>query len=138
MTLARRAITAAAAIALVASATEAGAWAAPAERTPVMYTQGMGPAWGGPARRPHAFTLGADFGVSKMRWSRWTNSGAGGRGHLLGCAGAQGPCVKYLASVTLSRVKVHDHTRYFAAMKITGKHRKTVHLVMRDGLWTQT
>ena len=44
----------------------------------------------------------------------------------------------YLATVTLSRVKVHDHTRYFAAMKITGKHRKTVHLVMRGGLWRQT
>lgn len=138
MILGKCVVVAAVVLALAVPAVPAVAAAgAPAERTPVMYTDGMGPAWGGPARRPHAFTLGADFGVAKMTWSSWTNSGARGHGRLFACAGAKGPCVGYRAGVTLWRVRTHRHTRYFASMKITGKHRKTRHLVMRDGLWTQ-
>jgi hypothetical protein len=129
---------AALALPLAGASAASAASAAPAERTPVMYTQGMGPPWAGPARRPHSFVLGADFGISKVSWSAWTNSGASGKGRLLGCAGAQGPCVKYLAAITLRVVKVHHGTRYFATMKITGKRHKTLHLVMRGGLWTQT
>src|SRR5580692_6839106 len=126
------------AIVVIALVVPAGpAIAAPAERTPVMYTDGMGPPWGGPARRPHDFALGADYGVDKLTWSRWTNSGASGHGHLVACAGAEGPCVRYRVGLTLSRVRMHRHTRYFAFMKMTAKHRKTVHLVMRNGLWTQ-
>jgi hypothetical protein len=108
--------------------------AAPAERTPVMYS-GMGTAWTNAARRPHGFTLGADFGLSRMSWSRWTNSGASGSGHLVACAGAMGPCAIFRAGVTLSEVKTHDGTRYFAAMKLTGKNRTTQRLVMRHGSW---
>jgi hypothetical protein len=125
-------------IALAACATTtvsaSAAPAAPAERTPVMYS-GMGTAWTNPARRPHSFVLGADFEVVKMSWSQWTNTGAFGRGHLVACAGAAGPCAKFVAGVTLSTVKTHDGTRYFASMKLTGKHRKTQRLKMHDGSW---
>jgi transcription elongation factor len=134
----RKVVMAALIVVLAAPAVPAlAAPSVPAARTPVIYTDGMGPAWGGPARRPHGFTLGADYGVDKMTWARWTNSGARGNGHLVACAGATGPCIKYHADVTLSRVRIHHRTRYFSAMTITGKHRKPKHLVMRNGIWTQ-
>jgi hypothetical protein len=107
---------------------------AAAERTPVMYS-GMGGAWQNAARRPHAFTLGADFGVSRMSWSRWTGNSAFGHGHLVACAGAAGPCAIFRAGVTLRTVKTHRGTRYFASMTLTGKHRRTQRLVMRHGGW---
>jgi hypothetical protein len=111
--------------------------AAPSSRTPVMYS-GMGTAWTNAARRPHSFVLGADFEIVKTNWSRWTNTGAFGHGHLIACAGAEGPCVKFVAGITLTVVKTHDGTRYFASMKLTGKHHKTQKLKMKDGSWLLT
>jgi hypothetical protein len=129
---------AAAAIALAAPvASVTAASAAPAQRTPVMYS-GMGGAWQNAARRPHGFTLGADFGVNRMSWSRWTNTSAYGHGHLLACAGAAGPCVSFRAGVTLTIVRRHHGTRYFAVMKLTGRGHRTQRLVMRDGGWILT
>ena len=133
-------VTVAAVAALAAAAAGAlpaiAAPAAPASRTPVVYTQGMGAKWGGPARRPHSFGLGADFGITKMTWSSWTSKGAFGHGHLVACAGAAGPCAIFRAGVRLSTVKRHNGTRYFATMILTGKHRRTQRLVMRHGAWT--
>jgi ABC-type transport system substrate-binding protein len=125
-------LAAAAAVALPAAA----APAAPASRTPVVYTQGMGAKWGGPARRPHAIGLGADFGISRIAWSSWTNKGAFGHGHLVACAGAQGPCAIFRAGIRLSMVKQHKGTKFFATMVLTGKHRRTQRLVIRNGAWT--
>ncbi len=128
----------AAATAIVALTGCAGtAAAAPASRTPVMYS-GMATPWTNPARRPHSFVLGADFEVVKTNWSRWTNTSAFGHGHLIACAGAAGPCVKFVAGITLTVVKTHDGTKYFASMKLTGKHHKTQHLEMHDGAWLLT
>jgi len=127
--------TAAAVIALaMPMAGTVAASAAPTERTPVMYS-GMGGAWQNPARRPHGFTLGADFGVDRMSWSRWTSTSAFGHGHLVACAGAAGPCAKFWAGVTLRTVRTHRGTPYFASMTLTGKHRTTQRLVMRNGGW---
>src|ERR1017187_3440015 len=100
-----RKIIAAAAAVIALAAPVAGvtaASAAPAQRTPVMYS-GMGGAWQNAARRPHAFTLGADFGVSRISWSRWTGNSAFGHGHLVACAGAAGPCAIFRAGGTLDR-----------------------------------
>lgn len=130
------AATAAAVIALatpIAAAIPASA--APAQRTPVMYSGGI---WQNAARRPHSFTLGADFGLSHMSWSRWTNTSAFGHGHLVACAGAAGPCAIFRAGVTLRKVKTHNGTRYFASMTLTGKNRRTQKLVMRNGAWILT
>ncbi len=122
-------------IALVAPAACAtAASGASMAKTPVMYS-GMGTPWANAARRPHTFVLGADFEVKKTSWSRWNSTGAFGYGHLVACAGARGPCVRFLAGVTLSHVRKHDGTRYFATMKLTGKHRRTQILKMRDGAW---
>jgi hypothetical protein len=99
-----------------------------------MYSAMASP-WASAARRPHSLTLGADFGVNKMSWSRWTGTGAFGYGHLVACAGAAGPCVRFRAGVTLSYVRTHDGTRYFATMKLTGKGHRTQILKMRDGSW---
>jgi hypothetical protein len=122
-------------IALVAPvACTTAASGAPMTKTPVMYS-GMGTPWTNAARRPHSFVLGADFEVKKMSWSRWNSTGAFGYGHLVACAGARGPCVRFLAGVTLSHVRRHDGTRYFATMKLTGRHRRTQILKMMDGAW---
>jgi hypothetical protein len=122
-------------IALVAGLSVGGAsaLAAPAHKLPVVY-QGMA-IWSGPAVRPHNLVLGADTEVSHLSWSHWTNSRAVGRGKFLACAGAQGPCVRYKATLTLTHVKKHRGIRYFATLKLTGKHHKTRWLVMRSGSW---
>jgi chitodextrinase len=126
-------IIAAAATVVALTGCATSALAAPAGRTPVVYAGGS--PWANPARKPHSLFLGADFSVTHMSWSRWSGTGAFGHGHLVACAGAAGPCVKFRAGVTLSTVKTHHSTKYFASMKLTGAHHKTQRLKMRDGLW---
>jgi|HubBroStandDraft_1064217.scaffolds.fasta_scaffold42093_2 hypothetical protein len=127
---------AAVAVALTACASAgAVASAAPAERSPVMYS-GMG-AWQNPARRPSSFILGAGFGISRTSWSVWNPTRAYGQGHLLACAGINGPCIRFRATVSLWNVRQHRGIRYFAYMKLTGKRQKTRWLAMRDGEWLQ-
>jgi hypothetical protein len=107
---------------------------APARKLPVAYLGGMAGPWGSPSVRPREFFLGADWVISRMKWSRWTQRSAAGHGTYDACAGAGGPCTKFYAGITLTVVKVHRGTRYFAHMKITGKHHKTMYLVMNSKL----
>jgi hypothetical protein len=107
---------------------------APARKLPVVYLGGMAGPWGSPSVRPHEFFLGADWVISRLKWSSWTQRSATGHGTYDACAGANGPCTKFYAGVTVSVVKVHRGKRYFADMKITGKHRKTMYLVMSSKL----
>jgi hypothetical protein len=110
------------------------AQSAPARKLPVVYLgAGAGP-WAQPTVRPHQFLLGADYSIGPMHWTRWTQTTAVGHGRYLACAGASGPCTKFTATLTLTHVKVHRGTRYFATMKITGKHRKAAWLVMSASL----
>jgi hypothetical protein len=115
----------------IAAAT--AAQAAPARKLPVVY-QGMA-IWSGPKVRPHTLVLGADTEVSVLSWSHWNNSSAEGRGKFVACPGAQGPCVHYEATLTLTHVKSHAGIRYFATLKLAGKHHKTRWLTMRGGSW---
>ncbi len=114
-------------------ASAATAQAAPARRLPVVY-QGMA-IWSGPRVRPHELVLGADAAVTHLSWSHWSNSSAEGRGRYLACAGAAGPCVAYAATLTLTHVKKHSGTRYFATMKLAARHHKTRWLTMHGGSW---
>jgi hypothetical protein len=138
MKLTRALVLPAAGIMALAATMSAGAAAtaqtASASALPVVYAGGQGP-WDNLGVRPHVILLGADYDVQKLSWSRWTARSAHGDGKLLDCAGAGGPCVKYRAGMTLSHVKTHHGTQYFATMKITGKGRKTRWLVMSHGSW---
>jgi hypothetical protein len=126
------ALTAGLCVATVAPAQAAPA--APARRLPVAYLGGMAGPWGSPSVRPRNFFLGADWVISKLKWSSWTQRSAAGHGTYDACAGAAGPCTKFYAGITLTVVKTHHGTRYFADMKITGKHRKAMYLVMNTKL----
>jgi hypothetical protein len=114
-------------------ATAATAQAAPARRLPVVY-QGMA-IWFHPRVRPRELVLGADAAVTGLSWSHWKNSSAEGRGKYLACSGAAGPCVAYPATLTLTHVKTHSGTRYFATLKLASKHHKTRWLTMHGGSW---
>jgi len=124
----------AAGVVAAAAAPAQAATAVSARKLPVAYLGAMAGPWGSPSVRPHTFLLGADYTISKMKWSSWTQHSATGHGSYLACAGAMGPCVKFSAGITLTVVKVHSGTRYFADMKITGKHRKAIYLVMSSKL----
>ena len=129
-----------AAAAVVAAAAPAqAAPAVSARKLPVAYLGAMAGPWGSPSVRPRTFLLGADWTISRIKWSSWTQRSAAGHGNYLACAGAMGPCTKFYAGITLTVVKVHRGTRYFADMKITGKHRKTMYLVMNSklGWWVR-
>jgi hypothetical protein len=133
--------TAAVTAALVAALAGLGgiANAATPSKLPVAYQGGMAGPWAQPSVRPSALYLGADWSVTRLKWADWTQRSARGHGKYLACAGASGPCVKFLATLTLTQVKVHHHTRYFATMEITGKNRKPQWLVMSTklGWWVQ-
>jgi hypothetical protein len=129
----RAAIVSGALAAAVVAGTAATAQAAPAHRLPVVY-QGMA-IWSAPSVRPHTLGLGADTEVSRLSWTHWNNSSAVGHGRFVACAGADGPCLKYTATLRLTHVKIHRGTRYFATLRLTGRHHKTLWLVMRSGTW---
>jgi hypothetical protein len=120
--------------ATMSAGTAATAQTASPDTLPVVYAGGQGP-WDNLGVQPHLILLGADYDVQKLSWSGWTARSAHGDGKLVDCAGAAGPCIKYRAGMTLSDVKTHHGTRYFATMKITGKGHKTRRLVMSHGSW---
>lgn len=116
---------------IVPAATATGASAA---SLPVIYS-GMGGRWANAAVRPHKFVLGAFYYMHDMSWSRWTGTGAVGRGKQVACAGASGPCNNYRVTITLTSVKLHNGRKYFATMKVAGAGHKTYVMVMRNGFW---
>jgi|HubBroStandDraft_3_1064219.scaffolds.fasta_scaffold157758_2 hypothetical protein len=132
--ISRTIVAAALAVGMTAGlATATAAQAAPARRPPVVY-QGMA-IWFHPRVRPRELVLGADAAVTHLSWSHWNNSRAEGRGRYLACAGAAGPCVNDAATLTLTHVRKHSGTRYFATLKLALKHHKTRWLTMRGGTW---
>ncbi|MGH3401457.1 MAG: hypothetical protein ACRDRJ_02895 [Streptosporangiaceae bacterium] len=96
--------------------------------------------WYGPSVRPRALALGADWEVSCLRWGHWGQHGASSVHGIYGsCAAADGPCATtFWAAITVMRVRMRRGARYFATMKITGRHQSTEWLVMDDfGGWDQ-
>ena len=87
---------------------------------PVVYTQGMGPAWGGPRVRPTEIVNGALWGESHMSWWKWSGSGATGGGWFFEGWYANGRMHSnnYSATVTLWGVKDHHATRFYSREKI--------------------
>jgi hypothetical protein len=114
--------------------------AAQARWLPGLYLGSMGGNWhGGPFVRPSELFLGADWTVSKLRWTFWNRRHAEGRGYWVACGGAGGPCDMYWATMAASHVSEHDGSRYFAIMKVTGRHQPVQWLVMdRFGNWQQS
>jgi hypothetical protein len=95
--------------------------------------------WYGPSLYPSTLLLGAGWTVGKLRWTDWTRWHADGRGYVVACQGAGGPCDNFWATITASRVREHDASRYFAIMKITGRHQQVEWLVMNTKLgWWQS
>lgn len=108
---------------------------APGSRRPGIYI-GDAP-WTGPRVRPRAVFLGADWNIEKLRWSDWTRRDADGRGFYRACAGADGPCISFWARIRVRQVREHHGRRYFALMKLTGRHGKVkwLHMSTSIGLW---
>jgi hypothetical protein len=79
---------------------------------------GAGP-WYGPKVRPRTLLLGADWTVTRIRWTDWTRQHADGRGYYVACRGAGGPCDDFWAVIRVTHVREHRGARYFAIMKIT-------------------
>lgn len=110
----------------------------PAAGYPGVYLGDVAGPWFGPSVRPRTLDLGADWSVNCLRWSQWGVHGASGYGIYGECVDAGGPCDYYWAAITVTRVRVHRGTRYFATMKITGRDRHTEWLVMNTKLgWWQ-
>lgn len=111
-----------------------------ARKLPGIYLGAMAGPWYGPSVRPTSVLLGADWNISKLRWTAWNSRRAVGRGFYDACTGPAGgpPCDKFWATITATDVQNHDGARYFAIMKIVGKQRQ-VKLVMNTklGWWQQ-
>jgi hypothetical protein len=110
----------------------------PAASYPGVYLGNMAGPWSGPSVRPRTLDLGADWSVNCLRWNHWGPHGASGHGIYGECADAGGPCDYYWAAITVTRVRMHRGARYFATMKITGRHQHTEWLAMNTKLgWWQ-
>jgi hypothetical protein len=106
---------------------------------PVIYLGSMAGEWADPSVRPPLLDLGADWDISGLRWADWGQDGAAGHGTYDACAGAGGPCDRFQAAITVTEVRKHDGTRYFATMKIIGRDQPTMWLVMNGfGVWQQS
>lgn len=114
--------------------------AVPAGRLPGLYLGLMAGPWYGPVVRPRTLLLGADWSVGFLRWTQWSRWRADGRGLYGSCQGAGGPCDYFWATIAASHVRVHNGRRYFAVMKITGRHERVEWLVMNAtmGSWQQS
>ena len=107
---------------------------------PGIYLGAMAGPWYGPAVRPSSLPLGADWSIGRLRWTHWSQRRADGRGHYVACQGAGGPCDSFWVTIAASHVREHDGHRYFAIMKITGRHQRAGWLVMNTelGWWQQS
>jgi hypothetical protein len=108
--------TAAMALAGILSTTAAVSAPVASHSQPKVQSEGMGGGWhrGAWVIRPGTITLGAEYQLKGIRWSSWTQARAYGRGHLVACAGAAGPCER--ATVNIHVWNVHRHSgpgRYF-------------------------
>ncbi len=110
-----------------------------ASKLPGIYLGAMAGPWNGPSVRPSELLLGADWTISKLRWTAWNQRSAEGRGLWVACSGASGPCDKFWAAITVSQVHEHDGARYFAIMRLAGRHHRVIWLVMNtaQGWWQQ-
>jgi hypothetical protein len=116
----------------------AAATSASVRTEPVMYS-GMARAWDSPAVRPSSFVFGTLWGAKSMSWSRWSATGASGKGTMWACPGAAGPCLKFRVAVKLSGVAERHGKRYFTDMSVSGGARKPQRLALdADGVWMLT
>jgi hypothetical protein len=137
------ALAGAAALALtgILGTTAAAASPAASHSLPKVQTAGMTAGWHptnpGWRIRPGIIYFGAMYEIKKISWSTWTSTGAYGRGRLVACAGAAGPCER--ATVNIHLWNVHSHSgpgRYFKDLKYTGRYKQFMHI--SDGVWVWT
>lgn len=106
---------------------------------PGLYLGSMAGDWYGPSVRPGELLPGADWSIGKLRWTVWNRRHADGRGYWVACQGAGGPCDMFWATIAASHVSEHDGGRYFAIMKVSGRHQRVEWLVMNKlGWWQQS
>jgi hypothetical protein len=75
--------------------------------------------------RPGYIAFGADYIIERIRWSSWTQHSAYGRGHLIACAGASGPCHNGVVDIHLYSVFSHSGPgRNFGNLQYSGSHYK--------------
>lgn len=111
---------------------------AAARHLPVLYAS-MGGRWYSNGVRPRGITLGALWTVRKMSWSHWTSSSAYGSGkEVTGGYNGKPFTYRWWVRITLTDVKYHNGTPYYAKMKMVGNAPRGVpdvqHLVMHDGV----
>jgi hypothetical protein len=137
-------IASAALSAAIAIGTVAGL-AAPASAAvlPVVYAQGMGPVWGGPAVRPAEIAGGARWGFAgpgnvneprPIHWTHWTARSAYGSGQFFAGDNQSPGNVDYPADITLTAVQHHGRIAYFRDATITAKGHTTMHMTY-NGIW---
>jgi hypothetical protein len=71
--------------------------------------------------RPGGIDFGTLYYMERIHWTSWTKTGAYGRGRLIACAGAAGPCVR--AYVNIHAWDLFDHSgpgRNFGYLRYTG------------------
>jgi hypothetical protein len=85
--------------------------------------------------RPRITAFSSFYEIRRIRWSSWTSSNAYGRGHLVACAGAAGPCHNGVVNSHL--YAVHSHSgpgRYFSNLRYSGSHARHLWITSR-GYW---
>jgi hypothetical protein len=102
---------------------------------PGVYLGAMAGLWYGPSIRPVDLDLGADWSISNLRWSSWSQRRAYGHGSYVESPDAGRPITKFEAAVTVMHVQVHYGDRYFAIMKITGIHGQVIYGKHQRVLW---
>ena len=124
-------------LALAAVATTAAAAAAATAKAsplPVVFVNGMGAPWSGPAVRPADITFGSGWYVDRLRWSTWTGSGAAGSGRFVLCSSVTA-CTAYEGAVRLAGVGQHRGRGYFERLSVTAPHHKTAAINYSGGFW---
>jgi hypothetical protein len=121
----------------VGATTGASAAPASARSVPVIYaTFGN---WQGPTVEPRNMTMGAEFVLVRMRWTRWNGSFAKAGGTDQWADGEAGQLHRWPSTITLSRVRNHRDQRYYSRMKIASHGHHTFRLSYRiPGGWFQS
>jgi hypothetical protein len=121
----------------VGATTGASAAPASARSVPVIYaTFGN---WQSPTVEPRNMTMGAEFVLVRMRWTRWNGSFAKAGGTDQWADGEAGQIHRWPSTITLSRVRTHRGHPYYSRMKIASHGHHTFRLSYRiPGGWFQS
>lgn len=120
--------------AVIAPAASASGVASASIRPVVLYV-----GWSSHSVKPNHFYDIGDASLTHLHWTHWTHT-AYARGVLcVSGEGAPGAGGCLVAGVTLSHIKIHNGTRYFATMKIStqdkGRHLVTWLVMGTGGHW---